>query len=322
MQESLALGDDPNDKDDALGNTPVFYAKNEQVLNMLIKAGGDVNARNHNDATALHYQAGRRRDNIASALLAKGADVNAVDDAGSTPLHFAAIFGNWPVASVLLQRGADKNAKNHRGLAPLHVAVSQAKWSGKEQRFKDAYKAIASLSIGAVVAQIGIGGIVAAGLGLTGVAAGAVALFVPAVIAGVGTAAVGVCVAGGIHTFRGIQRGRVVKLLVEQKAELNAIDNEGNTPLHLMAHGKPFSREAQKAGPFIANYLIKHGADYNLKNNLQQTPFKVAMQYGRLGLMVVLKPKRRDRLKRFKEGLGEKLATFKKKREERRAKWN
>jgi len=42
-------------------------------------------------------------------------DVNAKNDEGDTPLHFAAVRGSLPVARLLLQSGANGNATNNKG---------------------------------------------------------------------------------------------------------------------------------------------------------------------------------------------------------------
>jgi len=41
-----------------------------------------------------------------------GADINAKDKNGTTPLHFACQFGQTEMVLALIDRGADINAKN------------------------------------------------------------------------------------------------------------------------------------------------------------------------------------------------------------------
>ena len=76
----------------------------------LIAAGIDVDARQPDGATALHWAAGR--DDLASAkrLLAAGADPDAANDYGVTPLFLAATNGSAAMIERLLAAGATAGA--------------------------------------------------------------------------------------------------------------------------------------------------------------------------------------------------------------------
>ena len=59
---------------------------------------------------------------VVQILIDAGADPNARDDELWTPLHGAAESGDKEVAKVLLKAGSDPKAKNNKGLTPLDIA--------------------------------------------------------------------------------------------------------------------------------------------------------------------------------------------------------
>ena len=67
----------------------------------------------------------------------------------------------------------------------------------------------------------------------------------------------------------------IVKLLVDQHIDLNAVDHEdGNAPLHIAA---------SRGLTAIAQYLVENGADLHLTNYSNETPLATATAAGRRG---------------------------------------
>ena len=94
---------------------------NIEAVKQHIAAGADVNAKAENGVTPLHWT---ETEEIAELLIAQGADVNAKDDwSGSTPLHRAATFGYKEIAELLIGKGADVNARTGSGETPLDLAI-------------------------------------------------------------------------------------------------------------------------------------------------------------------------------------------------------
>ena len=67
------------------------------------------------DGTFLHWAAAGGQNEIVELLIAKGADVNATDGDGDTPLHLAGnSTATKEIAELLIAEGADVNATNRR----------------------------------------------------------------------------------------------------------------------------------------------------------------------------------------------------------------
>jgi ankyrin repeat protein len=92
-----------------------------EAVKQHLAAGTDLNAKNKYGSTPLHYAANKE---IAELLIAEDANVNEKDDNGSTPLHFAAVNGPKVIVELLIANGADVNAKDEDGGTPLDVAIS------------------------------------------------------------------------------------------------------------------------------------------------------------------------------------------------------
>ncbi|WP_179947089.1 ankyrin repeat domain-containing protein, partial [Wolbachia endosymbiont of Bemisia tabaci] len=55
----------------------------------------------------------------------KGANVNAKNNDGATPLHWAALHDNLQVAGLFINKRANVNAKDENGWTPLHTAAAR-----------------------------------------------------------------------------------------------------------------------------------------------------------------------------------------------------
>jgi ankyrin repeat protein len=97
----------------------------ENIVRMLLDAGGNVDIRNHSDGTgyvgetALHRAAFWGRYEIGKLLIDAGAEVDALTKTKSTPLHSAARRGNVRFARLLLENGARADAQDEDGKTPL-----------------------------------------------------------------------------------------------------------------------------------------------------------------------------------------------------------
>jgi ankyrin repeat protein len=98
---------------------------NEAVVDALVSAGVDVNARSRRrfgGSTALHVAAATEQIGFVYYLSKMGADANVTDLCGRTPLHYAATCGNIDLCEALLRIGADRAVADGNAIAPWEVA--------------------------------------------------------------------------------------------------------------------------------------------------------------------------------------------------------
>ena len=87
-----------------------------EKVRALIDAGADVNVRDRNNATPLHYTSRHSRNpEIIKLLIEKGADINAKIKSGAAPLHEAASYMNLEATKVLIEAGADVYIGSEQG---------------------------------------------------------------------------------------------------------------------------------------------------------------------------------------------------------------
>ena len=97
------------------------------VIELLIGAGADVNAKNVFNASPLHKASAYGEVGVIEKLLDRGADIHLKERSGKTSLYMAAEYGHANAIRALEQRGADVNARDNQGLSPLRCAMLQRK---------------------------------------------------------------------------------------------------------------------------------------------------------------------------------------------------
>lgn len=107
------------------GTTPLMMAswyQRKELVSLMLQREADVNALAKNGDSALIPAAQQSRDGETVDLLIRaGADVNIRTKYGSTPLSVATFYGNERAVKLLVAAGADLDAKTDEG-TPLEIA--------------------------------------------------------------------------------------------------------------------------------------------------------------------------------------------------------
>ena len=122
----VKAGADVNAKDKA-GLTPLqraVYVGNPEIVEALFSVGAKV-SKEEKKWNALHLAASNGHLELVRLLLDKGMDVNGRDHLDITPLHGAAFNGHKKIVALLLEKGADVRAKDIKGKTPYDRAEAE-----------------------------------------------------------------------------------------------------------------------------------------------------------------------------------------------------
>ncbi|CAD5215903.1 unnamed protein product [Bursaphelenchus xylophilus] len=219
----------------------------EEVAELLSK-GANVNTTTIDGVTALHQSVIDGNFDMVKFLVEHGADINAQDNEGWTPLHAAVCCGNINIVEYLCDRGSDITITNTDKELPVDLAeddkmkqyleekmerngLTAEECRGREEKvmLKDCMDWIRN----------------GAYLDKPHPRTGATAL----------------------HVAASKGYNKLISLLVQAGADVNARDFEGWTPLHAAAHWS--EKEA-------CRILISRGADVNAESITGQNVLRVA----------------------------------------------
>lgn len=233
--------------------------------------------RDNTGRAAIHYAISNDDETILAAILQQGANVNfpqdAPADAGTTPLHLACAYGNIKAAKLLMESGADDTICNAAGYSAAHQLILRNSYRGE-------LSSKSRLELFSLLTHIDI----ADNSGKTPL----IYLFT-------------------WETARlNLDMEPLLRVLLEKGADVNHVDNNGNTALLLCADnfgghlelikmlceaGADFNAAdaegnntlhyvLESGSQIVAKYLLKKGADYKHSNNEGITPAQIAAEKG------------------------------------------
>ncbi|KAL8750862.1 MAG: hypothetical protein Q9184_006267, partial [Pyrenodesmia sp. 2 TL-2023] len=292
--------------DDRMGFTPIHTAAmygQLEVARTLLRHQADVNEHRHGDRRPLHEAAEAGYDVMTALLLENGARPYLRDSQGLLPLHLACHQGSTKVATLLLAAGSEVNAADHDLYRPIHHLAQQC---------DNPYLATLLIDAGCDINAFTSQGYTAVQLACTSgnVNVLAVLLHHGASMASLTWSAspLNLAIRGGhsrviqLLLRNGAQVNdkdpvshatashliikevgstkmvkRLVRLLLEYGMDINALDAEGNTSLHLAVaeHSATKTVEWQL---IVAKLLLVNGADTGLANYQGDFPLDSAIR--------------------------------------------
>ena len=108
-------------KIDGYGRAALHYAAERflEGTEILLDHGADIDIRDGNEDTALHWAAFKNNFACVKVLLQRGANVNATDYNNDTPISWAAMKGNLESIKTLLEYNAQVDVRNYNGYTAL-----------------------------------------------------------------------------------------------------------------------------------------------------------------------------------------------------------
>ncbi|CAG5096951.1 Similar to ANK3: Ankyrin-3 (Homo sapiens) [Cotesia congregata] len=234
------------------GETPLHIAVtkgNIEAVELLVQHGADVHSVSpkwETGFTLLHQAIVNNKKEIVNILISGGADINS--DSWMLPIHYAALNDCGEIIKILLDNGVYVDTLDRNGKTPLNIAIHAKKLKSIEWILKYCP------NLKCQTVELGFVKIVEKLLKL------------------------GVCpntvlnndlMYSMLHIACLHRQNEVVKLLINNGADINCRDHQGKTPLFYAVHNSDRR---------IIKILIRNHADINVKAGDGRTPLSLSVE--------------------------------------------
>jgi uncharacterized protein len=253
------INDGANEND----TTPLFEAvegDHQAIVELLLAAGADVKEETMEGKHPMHCV---RSVDVAKLLIHGGADISVADDSGSTPLHCAAFLGDETLVMFMIKNGADVMTKDGNGDTAIHLLML----NGDDE---DDLLEILRYS-GVTGSSSGCNGNtllhIAAGYNLEET--------VEFFLKNVGADIMNIKNNVGntpLHIAADQNRNGVIKILLDNGADVKSTNDLGETPLHLAVFEDDID---------AVQILLDAGADESCETIVGDTPWDYAARYNK-----------------------------------------
>jgi ankyrin repeat protein len=267
------------------------------AVQFLLRYGADVNTGQENLLTPLHLAADVGSPEVVRILLEHGADVDLRDEKGRIPLHLVSMRivdedegERSTAARYLVERCADVNARDMDGATPLHFASCHGRLeivrllldNGANVHAENiqGQNPLHELSRGAEISVFDYSSGKFNGIHLQNVLSVAQLLLEH----GVDVNALDKDNATPLHLASSHGMPEIARLLLDHGAKTNVENLLGQTPLHVVSQSRGFSYET----PDVARLLLEFGVDVNAQDKDQATPLHFACSHGNFETALVL----------------------------------
>lgn len=303
----LEKGANPNGRETRWRQTALMWALasgHSQVARTLIEHRADINARSIGGFTPLLFAVQQNDLDSVRLLLAKGADLNYATEDHGNALTVASASGHEELGLFLLEQGAETDRPDAHGVTALHYTMAQGLSLINSLNYDPAYRVVppsmhdlakALLAKGAnpnarIITRLRLGpDDPSTGMGMEGATP-----FFLAALGGDAEMMRFMVEHGADHTVtakgdttslmaaagaaRGVTQGTLkqrlgkpeeaVRVMVKLGADVHATRENGQTALHAAA----FAGENE-----VVEYLVDHGAEVEIEDNIGQTPWSMAI---------------------------------------------
>lgn len=276
--------------------TPLMRAVNANsldIVNLLLKQNVPITATSHTayKATALHYAVAKQNADIIQALIKKSknlkSDLEAKTANGLTPLQIAISKKNKEIVDILEQAAKNLAPQEKPEITHLKNLIHAIHNGQSLEQIKEELSKVDNPNIYLTKAQHGID---SAKFELNPLSEAIIAQrddvvkellkhpkidlyfqeeqqhkFTP------------------LHYAADAPNLNAAKLLLEENADVNIKNSDGNTPLHVAI---------EKNTPAVVSLLVQYGADPTIANNAGKTPLKMAQKNKKLLKLLQNKPEK------------------------------